>query len=344
MLLVTIATLNTLTKIFFVKTVKTVLIVVNVYFVPIVALNAGAITLIAARVDAANEDQGRPRYVKNPLKFHKSNKLSFKKNPSSRFLAAEIEVSHLDNSKHASGIEKIIRQWGASLVEDGSLPDTGFEINTAPANGDLFIEQISQICTALRKADAQVNGDCGMHVHIDARDFTAYDIRRLSWMYDAVEEILFNMVSESRGESQFCAPRVFNFSKDRLPIQEVKGEIITRVYNEGPGKKYSKNKSRKHGTSRYYALNLHSWFYQGTIECRLFGGTTNSYKITHWAMMWGQLLDYCSNHTDEEILDIIQNKKSISLLHAFMENREDLIKFINKRVNTYGDTGLLKVA
>jgi hypothetical protein len=37
-------------------------------------------------------------------------------------------------------------------------------------------------------------------------------------------------------------------------------------------------------------VNLSSWFYQGTIEFRMFNGTTDYTKITTWCTFWANLL------------------------------------------------------
>ena len=48
-------------------------------------------------------------------------------------------------------------------------------------------------------------------------------------------------------------------------------------------------------------MNLHSWFYRGTVEFRLAAGTTNATKIVNWAILCASLLDWAEKHTDEEL-------------------------------------------
>lgn len=61
------------------------------------------------------------------------------------------------------------------LKHDGSLPDNGFEIVTAPRMLDEHLKKFKEwaIDPAYRAWDV---GSCGMHVHIDSRAFSAYTL------------------------------------------------------------------------------------------------------------------------------------------------------------------------
>src|SRR6266702_5519087 len=124
----------------------------------------------------------KPKMFKSKLKFYRATQKQKKKNKSDRFIAAEIEVSRISHKDYAHGLklpnvfiastknlENVVRKWHGSIVRDGSLPNSGFEINTSPAAGDVYIKQITEICKALTRVDAKINNDCGLHIHIDAR-------------------------------------------------------------------------------------------------------------------------------------------------------------------------------
>src|SRR6478736_7584404 len=107
----------------------------------------------------------RPKFFNSKLEFHTPGRTQRKLNKSSRFISAEIEVTGIRNNKKL--IEETVKKWSGSIVYDGTLPKPdGFEINTAPAAGDLYIKQITDICNKLSRAGAGVNDTCGLHVHI----------------------------------------------------------------------------------------------------------------------------------------------------------------------------------
>jgi len=267
-----------------------------------------------------------------PLTFH--NAATFNVNPSHRYLSVEIEVA---NCGSGSYVNQVCEKWKASIVEDSSLPDSGFEINTAPANGDAFVQQITEICTALARQGAEVNDRCGLHVHIDARTFRAPTMRKLLKLYVKLERALFLLVPDSRRHNQYCTPvenklreylnpKKITYTPDNKPIYgpvTLKGAKETREtiaeYTYGDGVKVVPKRLRrnKYGGERYKAFNLVSWYHRGTIECRLFNGTINATKIINWAMLWAGILDY-AKRTRENVIDSLPEHSDSEPLRNLM--------------------------
>lgn len=274
--------------------------------------------------DCSNHD-APVKFFTSPVYFHRSAPGNFNRNRSRRFLSCEIEVAEIDDDSETS---EMVEKWRGSIVSDGSLPDTGFEINTAPANGDLFVNQITEICSSLEKDYANVNDDCGLHVHIDARDFTYYDLRRFVLLYERIEPALFEMMPYSRRESNYCKPcgRLYADAArtNRFP-KIYKGKLIQAVY----GLEASRPpRDVKHNDARYHALNLHSWFYRGTIECRLHTGTINPKKIIAWSKLWASILDSAMRWRESEIVG--REDSGSELLLALAPDSET-IDYINER-------------
>lgn len=249
--------------------------------------------------------EGGIRFVKQPKEpFWESSfaKGQFKRNKSHRFCAAEIEVAGI---KKNGGLNtnKAVKKWKASVVHDGSLPGGGFEINTAPANGDLMLQEITEFGDALAADGGFVTQSCGCHIHIDARDFTYYELRKLLLLYPRLEESLFSMVPANRRSSHYCAKTQNTFCKGlnehKLPWAS-KAQIIQNLY--GHLGDVSFHRRDKGNSKRYSAFNLHSWFHRGTIECRLFGGTTQAPKILNWMQLWCGILDGAKKWKEADIV------------------------------------------
>ncbi len=307
--------------------------------------------------DSDDEESDPPpkrRHVKffeSELTFHASKAHERKVNPSRRFIAVEIEVA---STARESGIEAAVRKWRGSIVSDGSLPSSGFEINTAPAAGDKFTSQVGDICRALQASAASVNTDCGLHVHVDARDFDYYMIRRLVNVYAEIEPALFAMASKSRQTSTYCIPCGPKYkemmARGLSPYKLAKSKIIQTVYsfdtesmsthpNVGErryqAERLKELKHSKYYNARYNALNLHSWFHRGTIECRLFNGTVNEEKIACWGMLWATILDYVASHTDKEVAADMRGTSNEILCKIAQSPR--LIAFIKERTEKFAD-------
>ena len=278
-----------------------------------------------------DDDESSDRNIElftSPLTFHAPKLHERKINASKRFLSVEIEVAKIDSG---SDTARAVRKWRGGIVEDGSLPNSGFEINTAPAGGDKFVEQITEICAALARGEASVTAACGLHVHIDARDFDHYMIRRLVNVYALVEDALFGMASPSRRTSSYCAPcgKAYRESikTGAVPYKVAKAATLEAVYAFKPdpdadassckyeGRRLHSRKKNKYESARYNALNLHSWFYRGTVECRIFNGSTNRDKIVHWGMLWARILDYVARKSDKEVATELSASPLNNLLH-----------------------------
>lgn len=105
---------------------------------------------------------------------HLNRDTSFISAPFGNFLlGVEFELVTRDSMSEA--VDDVRRQLGEEYCvckSDGSLPDGGFEIVTAPRALDEHIERFSKWQVS-SDYSAWKNGRCGMHVHIDSRAFTS---------------------------------------------------------------------------------------------------------------------------------------------------------------------------
>ena len=135
------------------------------------------------------------------------------------------------------------------------------------------MEKLQEVVRALRRAGGIVNDSCGMHVHVDASKHTPQSLKNvLSIMYSK-EDILFAAlkVNPARIDSYCQAvdePILEEIRK--LPSGASMDQLKDRWYRGRDGSDYHYHQSR------YHALNLHSVFYHGTVEWRLFNSTLHA--------------------------------------------------------------------
>ncbi len=277
-----------------------------------------------------DEDESVVRRRDGRNVFHTSQRNQFKVNSSRRFLACELEFS---DAADGDAIYDAVSNWQGAIVSDGSLPSTGFELCTAPANGDLFVDQIGEICEALAEQHAQINTDCGFHVHVDARDFRYWDLRKLILLYAKIEDALFAIVPKSRRKNSFCEPCGMRYVNELTGTRAVKQKIIQNVYDDAsPGPAFKGKRSDKYCGSRYRALNLHSWFYRGTVECRLAAGTRDREKIVPWATLWAAIVDFAYRHSESRIANLAGSSLDVLLCVAPSDAVRD---WIHERIETF---------
>jgi hypothetical protein len=233
----------------------------------------------------------------------RSERHEFKLNPVRRTIGVEIEVAGV-RSDDRDTINRVVKFWNGGIVRDGSLPSEGFEINTMPADGDRFIEQISDICSAIRTDEGFADCSCGLHVHVGAKDLRWWEVRRVIGLYAKVEDGLFRVIAPSRRKGQFCVPCGDTFmqhliSPTSTPMLKMK--MTKMLYGDVSARRIPEMRKDKYNRARYSALNIHSWMHRGTIEFRHHHGTVNKAKIVNWALLCAALVDKAARMTEAQI-------------------------------------------
>ena len=127
----------------------------------------------------------------------------------------------------------------------------------------------------VRKAGAKVNSSCGIHVHVDAADHDRQSLKNLLSIMYSKEDLLFKALQVDEGRAaRFC-------QKVREPMLEKARQLSaeeTRDLTQLEDIWYEGNiRHHEHyNWTRYYALNLHSVFYRGTVEWRCFNSTLHA--------------------------------------------------------------------
>ena len=177
------------------------------------------------------------------------------------------------------------KKW--RFVYDGSI--RGIQGNREPTSSRLYkvemnspvleyseMEKLQQVVRALRRAGAVVNSSCGMHVHVDAANHTPQSLKNALTIMYAKEDILFKALKVNENRVQRWCQKV------REPMLEKIRKMPTNLTMEQLKQQWygGTDESRMHYSwTRYYALNLHSVFYRGTLEWRCFESTLHAGKV-----------------------------------------------------------------
>ena len=180
------------------------------------------------------------------------------------------------------------KQW--RIMSDGSIraewnddghyrrttdPEYRVEMVTPKLTYD-EMEKFQECVRRVRQAGGKVNDSCGMHVHVDASKHTPQSLKNaLSIMYSK-EDILFKAlkVNESRVERWCQKVREPMLEKIRKLPANTTMDRLKQEWYEGSDGSY-----QHYNWTRYYALNLHSVFYRGTLEWRCFESTLHAGKV-----------------------------------------------------------------
>ena len=127
----------------------------------------------------------------------------------------------------------------------------------------------------VRAAGAKVNSSCGIHVHVDAANHNRQSLKNLIGIMYSKEDILFKalQVNESRA-SRWCQKVREPMLRQARTLSSEETKDLTQlesIWYEG-----DIGNDEHYNWTRYYALNLHSVFYRGTVEWRCFNSTLHA--------------------------------------------------------------------
>lgn len=293
-------------------------------------------------------------------------------NTLARPLGVELEMINVTEMTQAWR-EKFPRSSAPGYWEhDGTIHPDGMELVMNPASGDKFIRQMYAAISGIVQDNAKVNESCGFHVHVQAGDLSAWELRRLVYLWCRLEPDIYRYlvaphrlttssclqysmplsttVVGERSKWQFSPASAIGLMRNRYDTaNKIKVALIKRLYELDLGLPQKRRKSNKvyqqaiaayknaakqfdqwkqnkrtpgqaqGGGCRYASLNLHSWFYRGTVEFRLKEGTIDPEELIMWPLFCGWLIESLSKLSDIQV-------QGISHLEAWCEKVEGVVQ------------------
>ena len=166
------------------------------------------------------------------------------------------------------------------LVTDASICGTeAFELVSPPMVGEAGLEELRKVCAVLKEAGIKVNKSCGLHIHFDAQDLNLETWKNLFFNYAAFEPKIDAMLPESRrgANNHFCQS-----------IKQIR--TLNRKISLSTDLRSLTNNIA--GTSRYFKLNIQSYWRHQTVEFRQHSGTIEFEKISNWIKIGAQMIDF----------------------------------------------------
>ncbi|MBU3100678.1 MULTISPECIES: amidoligase family protein [Clostridium] len=174
-----------------------------------------------------------------------------------------------------ASIQTVKKGKGILVSADGSY---SVELVTPILRYDEDIEALQELIRKLRHVGAVSESkiQCGIHIHIGAKDHTPNALKNLVNLMAAKENLIYKSLEIDPERARYCQ----KVNEDLIEtINKKKPKTLSEladIWYSGYG---VENRGRHYHTSRYHGLNLHSTFTKGTIEFRLFNGTMHAGKI-----------------------------------------------------------------
>lgn len=182
------------------------------------------------------------------------------------------------------------RPWW-KVTTDSTIGYANAEI-VSPSRGDRLLKgdagfaDVNTVVDVLTTFGCRVNRNCGLHVHVGARDYFAQQIgffKEIARTFAKFEPVLDTLVAPSRRGSSnpMCMPFRYN---DRIERATSVNEII-EIYGGGD--------------RHYTKLNLGAYVRHGTVEFRQHQGTINAQKIENWVKLCLRMVQHSARNTEQ---------------------------------------------
>lgn len=206
-----------------------------------------------------------------------------------RKFGIEIEVVNLDRNTltrklreqnvecHFEGYtHRVTSHW--KIVTDSSVSG-GYELVSPVLFGEEGLSTVKKVLNCLNESKRNtdmdlINYQCGLHVHIEAKDLSTHDVHQIATRYRDNESIIDAWMPQSRrGNSRWAQSIQSSWSSRYLEAVQDLQETYTNVGNA----------LRNCQNTRYSKINFtRAYANYKTIEFRHHSGTTDFNKISNW--------------------------------------------------------------
>lgn len=161
------------------------------------------------------------------------------------------------------------------LVTDSSLTGNNtFELVSPVLQGEDGLHELRKVCWVLEYCNAKVNESCGLHIHMDAADFTLETWKNLALSYKNLESVIDAFMPESRRRNRYCKS-----------LSSIQVGNIQQAQNIN-------ELQRAFNCDRYHKLNIEAYSRHRTVEFRQHSGTTSFTKMENWIRFVANMITF----------------------------------------------------
>lgn len=199
-----------------------------------------------------------------------------------------------------------------SFVVDDSIKGAGGSELVSPIlTGTRGLVQLYEVFQLLRKfPEIQVNETCGFHVHhgVAPENFGNGELFQLLRLVAIFENYIYLLLPENRRHAETCRPLEIDlYEWFRRDGSERRAPLVKSLWYSPENRDDAKTpRHRKLHPTRYHGLNLHSYWYRGTIEFRYYPSVLDQPEelmqwiiFTQFLVEWGAgrrpKLEYVAN-------------------------------------------------
>ncbi|MCO5252561.1 MAG: amidoligase family protein [Candidatus Kapabacteria bacterium] len=177
------------------------------------------------------------------------------------------------------------------ITSDGSISgNNSLELVSPILEGTQGLAELKTVMLIARGLEGRVNRTCGLHIHLDARDFEFQTWKNLFINYAKIEKHIDSIMPNSRraNNNTYCQSMRVSEFETKIKAARNLGNIVDSV----------KALHRKiTGDSRYYKINASAFWRHGSVEFRQHGGTVDFKKVSNWIKFLARLIEFSKQGT-----------------------------------------------
>jgi len=189
------------------------------------------------------------------------------------------------------------------------------------------IETLQELVRRLRKEGGFAGSKCGIHIHLDGAPHTPRSIRNFVNIIASKNNLFYKALQIEPGRMRYCK-KMDELMVERMNRRKPKTFAeIESIWYEG----YSESRSNHYHDSRYYFLNLHSFFNgHHTVELRGFNAGDTKGHLHAGLVRSYIVLALALNHQ-------ALTQKSASSKKPQVENEKFAMRVYLNRIGFIGD-------
>lgn len=212
-----------------------------------------------------------------------------------------------------------VRKAGRELMDEYRV-----EFVTPPLNYE-DIETLQTIIRKFKELGGVPHSSCGIHIHVDGANHTATSLRRLVNFFFSRQEIIYDALAVGNRKDRWCRPVCKNLLDTMKKEKDLDTRKVEEIWYSSANDQYHGGIDHSHyNSTRYHALNLHSFFQKGTVEFRLFNSTLHAGKIKAYVQFCLALSAWAIESNDKVVFRSMNGytaKKKVTLMYNILTNR-----------------------
>jgi hypothetical protein len=211
----------------------------------------------------------------------------------------------------------------------------GVEFVSPVMKANESFSKIDSIFEKLHYHEFSTDSTCGLHIHVCANDLKLDHLRNLLFLMQGVEPMIYGINPNNRYEGSYSKPYSWVYSDFIYRHGSVKGyDFLTNGLHGDECEE-----QHKYHSSRYYGINLHSYYYRKTIEFRYFEGAKSEDMVKYYTELCAKLVEFSKHATFEMLIPIVAQFKATDCIESLKVMVEELLEmettYNNYSLNRY---------